>query len=226
MAVAEANLAALTEDKTVQMASARAQLGQAEANLVKLRDGPSDEQVAIAEAQVQQARIALQNAQARLEDATLVAPFAGVVTAVNFGVGEQAAGRAVELIDPSSLEVVLDVDEVDIGQISVGQPTNVTLETWPDQQLTGKVTAIAPKARAQSEIVTYEVYITIDAGDLPVLTGMTANARLITAQRENVLLVPNRAITADRQQAIGFIQCKPHIGEGKTRVLRINEVRG
>jgi multidrug efflux pump subunit AcrA (membrane-fusion protein) len=47
--------------------------------------------------------------------------------------------------------------------------------------------------------VTYEVHLRVEAGDLPVLTGMTANAELITAQREDVLLVPNRAITADRQ---------------------------
>jgi len=61
------------------------------------------------------------------------------------------------------------------------------------------VVSIAPKAKIQSEIVTYEVHLRFQAGDLPVLTGMTANAELITAERENALLVPNRAITADRQ---------------------------
>jgi len=47
--------------------------------------------------------------------------------------------------------------------------------------------------------VTYEVRLSFDPEDLPVLTGMTANADLTTAQREGVLLVPNRAITADRE---------------------------
>jgi multidrug efflux pump subunit AcrA (membrane-fusion protein) len=200
LATAQANLAAITEEKTVQIASARAQLKQAEANMAKLRDGPSDEQLAIAEAQVEQARIAVQNARAMREDATLVAPMNGVITAVNVNIGEQAAGRpAVEMVDSGTLELVLDVDEVDIGNIAVGQSTNITLETWPDQELSGEVTAIASKARPQSEIVTYQVHIRFDAGLLPVRTGMTANADLVTAKRENVLLVPNRAITADRQ---------------------------
>jgi len=75
----------------------------------------------------------------------------------------------------------------------------VTLEAWPDKELTGEVVSIAPKAKVQSEIVTYEVHLSVEAGDLPVLNGMTANAELITANREGVLLVPNRAITADRQ---------------------------
>jgi HlyD family secretion protein len=206
LAVAAANLAALTEEKTVQIAGARAQLKQAEANLAKLTDGPSDEQLTIAEAQVEQARIAVQNARARLEDATLVAPFDGVVTAVHVQAGEQATGRVVEIVDPASLEVVLDVDEVDIGNIAVGQRTAIVLESWPDQELSGEVAAIAPKARAQSEIVTYQVHIKFDtpsasapaSGALSIRTGMTANADLVTERRENVILVPNRAIKADR----------------------------
>jgi HlyD family secretion protein len=200
LAQAEASFAALTEEKTTQIASARNQLAQAEASLEDLVMGISEEKLAVAEAQVAQARLALENAEARLLDATLVAPFDGVITALNVAVGEWATGPAAELVNDGSLEVILEVDEVDIGGIAVGQPTVVTLEAWPNQELAGEVTAIAPKGNTQSEIVTYEVYITIDAGDLPVLTGMTANARLITAQRENVLLVPNRAITADRQQ--------------------------
>jgi HlyD family secretion protein len=199
LAAANAQLAALTEEKTVQLASARAQLAQAEANMENLLDGASEEQIKIAEAQVEQTRIALENARARLADAALTAPFDGVVTAVHIDVGEWATGLAVELVDTNSLEVVLDVDEVDIGTVALGQPTIVTLEPWPERELSGEVTAIAPKAQAQSEIVTYQVHITLDAQELPIRTGMTANAELTTAERKDVLLVPNRAIIADRQ---------------------------
>jgi HlyD family secretion protein len=216
LAAAVANLAALTDESTVEIAGARAQLRQAEANLVKLLDGPSDEQVAIAEAQTEQARIAVNNARARLEDAFVAAPFDGVITEIYVDVGEQAAGRAVEIIDTRSLEVVLDVDEVDIGSIAVGQPTTISLESWPDQSLSGKVTAIAPKAREQSEIVTYEVHITFDAAALPIRAGMTANANLVTAKREDVVLVSNRAIFADR--ARGSYSVRKIDGEEITEV--------
>ena len=113
-------------------------------------------------------------------------------------VGEWAAGLAVELVDTSSLEVVLDVDEIDIGSIAIGQAAIVTLETWPDRDLPGEVISIASRGDAMAEIVTYRVHISLDAGSLPVRPGMTANANLITAERENVLLVANRAISVDR----------------------------
>jgi len=199
LAQAEASLAALTEEKTVQIAGARSQLAQAEANLTNLLEGVSEERLAIAEAQVAQARISLANAEARLADASLTAPFDGVVTAVHVALGEWATGPAIELVNDNSLEVILDVDEIDIGNIAVGQPAIIALEAWPDQELQGKVTTIAPTGDALSEIVTYRVYISVDAGELPIRTGMTANASLVTVEQDNVLLVPNRAIVADRQ---------------------------
>ena len=201
--IAQADAAVVQAEASVDQAEAgvlqaEAAVAQAEANLATLLAGASAEKITIAEAQVAQARISLEDAQDNLAKATLNAPFDGVVTEVYVAEGEWASGLAVELVDTSSLEVVLDMDEIDIGAIAVGQPTVVTLEAWPDEALTGEVVAIAPKAKIQSEIVTYEVHLRVEAGDLPVLTGMTANAELITANRENVLLVPNRAITADR----------------------------
>ncbi|MBN1933360.1 MAG: efflux RND transporter periplasmic adaptor subunit [Anaerolineae bacterium] len=199
VAQARANLASLVAGNPVQIASARSQLAQAQANLVRLLDGASEEQIATAQAQIEQARISLEDAQASLADATLIAPFDGTVTEVHITIGERAAGPAVDLINTSSLEVVLDVDEIDIGGIAVGQSAIVTLETWPDQDLPGKVVSIAPKAQNAAGIVTFKVHLSFDAGNLPIRVGMTANAELITAQRKNVLLVPNRAITVDRQ---------------------------
>ncbi|MBN1579142.1 MAG: efflux RND transporter periplasmic adaptor subunit [Anaerolineae bacterium] len=199
VARAQANLFALTEDKPVQIAAARAQLAQAKSNLAKLSEGASEEQIAIAKAQVEQARISLQDAQDNLAEATLLAPFAGTVATVYVSVGEQASGLAVDLINTNSLQVVLNVDEIDVGTIEVGQPTVVTLETWPDLELPGEVVSIAPNAQNIGGIVSYEVRLSLNAGELPILTGMTANADLITAQRKNVLLVPNRAIIADRE---------------------------
>jgi HlyD family secretion protein len=119
---------------------------------------------------------------------------------VNVDEGEQAAGAAVELVDTGSFELVLNVDQVDLGQLAVGQPAVVTLETWPDTRIDGVIRAIAPSStKGGSGVVSYKVHLGLGDADLPVLVGMTANADLITARREGVLLVPNAAITADRQ---------------------------
>jgi HlyD family secretion protein len=198
VAQAQASLSALTEEKTAQIAAVRAQLAQAQAALARLLDGPSEEQLLIAEAQVEQARIALEEAENNLESASLLAPFDGTVTAVHVAAGELASGLAVELADMENLEVLLAVDEIDVGAVHIGQPTIVTLETWPDIELHGEVVSIAPKSTTILGIVTFWVHLSLDTGDLPVLSGMTANADLVTARRENVLLVSNRAIIADR----------------------------
>jgi HlyD family secretion protein len=183
-----------------QIASAEASLAQAQANHAALVNGPDQQQLAIAQAQVAQAQISLEETQDSLADATLLAPFDGVITAVNVSEGELASGLVIEMIDASSLEVILNVDEIDIGSLAVNQAAIITLESWPDVEIESSVASIAPNASASqdSAVVTYEVHLTIGQNDLPVRIGMTANASLITANREDVLLVPNAAINADR----------------------------
>lgn len=195
----EANYLTNTSGATAaQIAAAEAQLAQAQAALDDLLVGPTAAELQTATAQVEQARLALTDAQESLADATLTAPFAGVVTAVNVNVGEYASGIAIELMDTSALEVIVPVDEVDIGVIEVGQKATITLETWPDIEIESEVVLVAPNAAANSSLVTYNVHLRLDQTDLPVRVGMTANVQLITAQRTDVLLLPNPAIQVDR----------------------------
>ena len=183
-----------------QIAAGEASLASAEAALDRLLNGVSAEQIAIAESQLAQAQIALARAERNLANATLTAPFDGVITAVQVSIGEQASGVVVEMVNLNSMELVLDVDEVDISNIILGQEAEISLEAWPDSMIDATVVSIAPRNTAAqgSGLVTYDVYLALGATDLPIRVGMTANANLITAQRSDVLLVPNRAITPDR----------------------------
>ena len=182
------------------IAAADADLVSAEASLESLLAGPLETDITIYKTRVAQAETDLQEARNALADATLAAPFDGVITAVHLSEGEQSSGLAVEMVDMASLEVVLDVDEVDLGRLAMGQPALVTLETWPEVEIEAAITAIAPSATdSDSGVVSYKVHLGLEETDLPVLVGMTANADLVTARREGVLLVPNAAITADRQ---------------------------
>ena len=193
---------------TAEIAAAEAQLVQAEANLVDLVNGPTAEEIAAAEAELAQARIDLADAQATLEAATIRAPFNGLISALNFVEGESANGPVVSLFDDSSLEVILEVDEADIASLSIGQTAAVTLEAFRNASLTGHITAIAPKAAGSqgssqsSSLVVYEVHLALDDIALPLRSGMTADANLVVAEREGVLLVPNQAINADRSAGV------------------------
>ncbi|WP_420631779.1 efflux RND transporter periplasmic adaptor subunit [Candidatus Leptofilum sp.] len=191
----------------MQIAQAEASLASAEATLDRLLRGASDAQITIAEAQLVQAQTNLARAEQNLANATLTAPYDGVITAVNVSIGEQASGVVVEMFNPDSLELVLDVDEVDISNIILGQEAIITLETWPDEEVEATVVSIAPRNTAAqgSGLVTYDVYLALGETNLPIRVGTTANANLITAQRSDVLLVPNRAITPDRAAGKYFV---------------------
>ena len=113
--------------------------------------------------------------------------------------GETAAGVVVEMVDATRLEVALDVDELLLADMEVGQTAVVTLEAWPHDELPATVSAIAPRASDTSgALVTYAVYLQLEPVDLPVRLGMTANASLITQQVSDTLLLPNAAISVNR----------------------------
>ena len=202
----EQTLAGATE---AEIAAARATLAQAEASLADLLAGPTAAELRSAEAEVEQARLSLADAEEALADATIVAPFDGLITSVYVNKGELAAGAVVDIAAVDQLELVLDVDEVDIGSFSVGQPATFSFEAWPDRLFESEIVSIAPSANQNNNaLVTYEVHLRYAITDLPLLLGLTANANLITAQREEVLLVPNAAITPDRAAGKYYVDLK------------------
>ncbi len=183
------------------IAVAEAQVAQAEATLAKLRAGASEEEKRIAQAQVEQARVSLQQARLLLDGAKLTAPFDGVVAAV---LAEEkalvtAATPVLQLVDLSTLHVDVNVDEVDIAAVREGQPAVLTLDALTDVEVEGTIASIAPLPAADASIVAYVVRIALAPTDAPLKVGMTATARIITESKDGVLLVPNRAISVNRQ---------------------------
>jgi multidrug efflux pump subunit AcrA (membrane-fusion protein) len=142
------------------------------------------------------------------------------VTAVLVTEGEIASGVAVQLADAANLEVVLNVDEIDLATLSIGQPATITFDSFPDVEIPAEVASIAPRGRtAASGIVTYDVRLALGETDAPLRLNMTANANLVTDQREDVLLAPNRAIQVDRGS--GTYSVNRVIGAGQTEQVTV-----
>ena len=131
-----------------QRIASQAQIAQAQAALDRLKTGSSAEQIEIAQASVDQAQVALEQAQHRLENARLLAPWDGVVTAVNIvdGTLGQPGVPAIGLADMSQLHINVQVDEIDIAVIRSGQPVTIEVDALPESKLTGTVTSVAPSA--------------------------------------------------------------------------------
>ncbi len=171
-----------------------ARVKQAQANLDKLLNTPTSENVALAELTVKTAEIALQQAQLNLKEATLAASCAGTVTQVNVNVGEKATGTAIVIGDLETLVVEVLLDESDVAQLTVGQEARVTFDAFDDVEIGGEVIAIAPTANIQSGIVLYPVTVALDPTKTPIRAGMTAEVEIVIANAENVLILPLAAI--------------------------------
>lgn len=186
---------ALTDaDSKVQ--SAMAQLEQAKTTLANLTAPATETDLAIQKASVVQAEQTLAQAQLNLDATILKAPFGGIVTTMNIIPGSQAgAGTTVAtLIDRSLLHVDLRVNENDVVRVQAGHPVSLTIDSLSDWQSQGKVTYVAPASEVVNGVVTYAVRVSFPDTDSRVKVGMTTNLNIITARKENVLLVPNSAL--------------------------------
>jgi HlyD family secretion protein len=192
-----------------QIAQGQAQIAQAQAALDKLKKGPTKEQKEIAQASVDQAQVALEQAQRRLANARVTAPWPGVLTAVNAvqGTLAQPGAPAFQLADLNRFHIDVQVDEVDIANLAEGQRVTIEVDALPEQKLTGAVASIAPTAQTSATTgTTYKVRIDMDPTDLPLRAGMSATATITSSARDNVLLVPNRAVQRDRETSKTFVE--------------------
>lgn len=177
---------------------------QAKADLDYLISNRPD--ITIAHDNLQAAQLSLSSAQVDLQMAkdtlakmTLVAPFDGTISAVNVDQGEAATGPVVEMVTMDRLEVIVNVDQVDIGSLHVGQPAVVIFDAWPGVQVKGKVWSIYPQATTADNVVNFEVHLALDKTDLELRSGITGHVAIQTFNLTGALLVPNQALVLDPQ---------------------------
>ena len=177
---------------------------QAQNDLEDLLDGADESNVEAAQLQVDRVRASLEQARLRLEQATLTAPMAGTITALNIQPGEMtSAGQAsvVVISDLSVLTVDVYLDETDVAQVAVGQKAQVSVDAFPEAEMTGEVTYIAPVAETQSGVVFYAVTVQLPSTEIPTRAGMTADVEIVSASQEGALIVPLRAVHTEDGRA-------------------------
>jgi len=148
---------------------------------------------------LQQAQLAVQTAQQNLASVTIVAPFDGTITQANAEPGQVVAnGTAAFRIDNfSNLVVTIQVVQIDVNSIKVGQPAKVTFIAIPNKTYTGKVIKVDMAGTSTSNSVNFKVGVQLIDADARVKPGMSANVTITTNQVANALLVPNTAIFTD-----------------------------
>jgi HlyD family secretion protein len=158
-----------------------------------------DAQKALALAQTKVA-----TAQYNLNNTILKAPYSGTIATLNGVVGEETAATFIQIVDPSSLQLQVNVNEDKVGAIAVGDAVSFTIDAYPDQSFDGNIVTILPLSQYTAGNVTYPVLIT-PVSSLPssvhLLPGMTGHATITTYESTKVIIVPASALAFARAQA-------------------------
>ena len=183
--------------------SAEGALKQAQDQLALKVAKPSYSNISLYKAQVQEAQASVNLIESQISDSILVAPQNGIVTEINGEVGESitSAVNFISIIASENFEIKTNISEVDITKVKIDDKVEITFDALgPDKKFAGSIIEIDP---AQTEIsgVIYYKTTTIFTGNSEIIKpGMTANLDIITAKKDNVVMIPFQALKEKNKQ--------------------------
>ena len=207
-------------EKNYELAINRQQ--QAAVNL-----GAAKAAIAKAEAQVEQSKAALSQVEEDLRNTRIASPINGVVLSRDREAGDAVSsilimGSGATLImtvgDLQEVYVKGKVDESDIGNIYLGQPARIKVESYKDQAFAGKVTKMSPMGMERDNVTTFEVRVSISNESRKLMAAMTANAEIVLEERKGVLVVPEGTIIYKKDRSTEVEIPDTASKEGKKRV--------
>jgi len=171
--------------------------------------GQYDAQVRAAEALVASYHSQLAQAETAAKQTTLISPISGTVTELNIAIGEvfQATGKPALVIadlSPQNIYFRIEIDETDLGKVTVGQEVNISLNTAEDQVFSGVLTELLPQIitnDAGDNIVEAEVSLNQNLPENLHFLGLSGDAEIILNQREQVLVLPLEAVFEEDGEA-------------------------
>jgi HlyD family secretion protein len=156
--------------------------------------------IASANAQIRQQQANVNSARLDLEKTVIRSPVDGVVLERAVEAGQTVAASLQTPVlfkiagDLRRMEIVLAIDEADIGQVREGQTARFTVDAFPERNFSGRVKQVRLAATNTANVITYPVVVEVDNPDQVLLPGMTANAEIEISRKANVLSVPNAAL--------------------------------
>jgi HlyD family secretion protein len=184
-------------------------------------------EISKADAQMAQAKAALENAEEDLRNSTIVSPISGIVLSREVNVGDgvssimilgSQATLVMTLGDTSEVYVQGKVDEADIGKVYLGQPARIVVESFKDKKFTGKVTRISPFGKEKDNVTTFEVRVSISNPTGELKANMTANAEILLEEKKNVLMVPESSLIYDKDRSASVELPDPKADNGRKKI--------
>ena len=179
---------------------------QAEQQLDLLLNGPNNEDLQYTQIDLALANLSLAQMELQLGYVELVAPFDGVITDVNLTIGEiPPAFGAIVMMDDSQFKVNLDIDEIDIMQVGVGQTVNFNVDALANADISGVVEHVALTPNQNTQVVSYNVRVILDETDATIRAGMSTTGQIVVTSVEDALGVPNRFIFNDPVTGLSYV---------------------
>lgn len=203
VATSQVDKSKVAHDKAeIKLQSANSQI-QGQKSLIGSRQASvrmAEAQLMTALAQVEQRQAGLHYAEVDLEHTIIRSPVDGVVIKRDVDIGQTVAASLQAPVlftiaqDLRRMQVEVNVDEADIGQVQSGHRATFTVDAFPRRTFNGAVSQIRKSPRIQQNVVTYTVVVSANNPDQALLPGMTANVRLIVAERTGALKIANSAL--------------------------------
>ena len=180
-----------------------------------------------AQAQVAQAQASLKQLEDELSYTTIVSPMNGTILSRDVEIGDAVSsilvlGSTATLVmtigDTHQVYVQGKVDESGIGQVYLGQPARIKVESFKDKTFLGKVTRIAPLGVEKDNVTTFEVRVSIDNPGGELKANMTANAEILLEEHKNVLTVPEQSVIYDKDSNASLEVPDPAQKSGRRKV--------
>jgi HlyD family secretion protein len=167
-------------------------------NAVDLQvQGPKSSDLKVAQANISQAQAALDSANKDLTEATLVAPIDGIITEVSTQENQNVKTDTVIMTmaaGQDNLQIDTSVDQADISQVKTGQKADITLDSTPNEHISGTVSQIAPVGKTVNNVTTFDVTVLLDNPSSLLYAGMSTNVSIILEEAKGALSVPSEAV--------------------------------
>lgn len=190
-------LAAQKITNDMNIAAAQSELSLAQDNLALKKAGYTVEQIQAQEASVKSAEANVLTYQAQLNKSIIRAPFNGIITKQDAKVGEiiTANVAVISLISDKKFEVEVNVPESDVAKIKINNSAIITLDAYGDDvKFQAQVISIEPAETIFEGIATYKTKLNFIVDDERIKSGMTANIDILTDEKKDVVVVPQRAV--------------------------------
>lgn len=160
-----------------------------------MKAGATKEEIILAQNSVTSQKISLEKVKENIKKYQLEAPFDGVLRKIDFKLGDNivtgsnATPEYIYIENPNLVEITATVDQLDVVKLKLSQDAKIVFDPFPTLTFTGKVSDINSTPTQTSGVTSYTIKITMDKGNHPIFSGMSAKVDIVIASKQDTLFV-------------------------------------